>query len=269
MTDMPPETPPETPPEITRDDHRLAHVLATRAGQLLVALRAELVATGVDPRTLKAQGDLRAHEMLMAALADERPDDAVLSEESSDDDSLAVRRARHGASRVWIVDPLDGTREFGEPPRSDWAVHVALCLDGRPLVGAVALPAVGLTLSTATPPVLPPAHDGPPRVLVSRSRPPAEAHAVAAALGGSLVPMGSAGAKAMAVVRGEADVYPHSGGQYEWDSCAPVAVAQAAGLWCSRIDGSPLEYNRADPYLPDLLICRKELAEAVLAVCNA
>ncbi len=255
--------------EITTDDHRLADDLATRAAALLVALRAELVASDTPAAQLKAEGDRQAHEMLMAALAEERPDDGVLSEESADDDGRSVRRARLQSRRVWIIDPLDGTREFGEPPRTDWAVHVALCLDGEPVAGAVALPALGVTYSTLSPPVLPPPPDGPPRVLVSRSRPPADAHAVADALGGTLIPMGSAGAKAMAVVRGEADVYPHSGGQYEWDSCAPVAVARAAGLWCSRIDGSPLAYNRPDPYLPDLLICRRELAEAVLAVCNA
>ena len=87
---------------------------------------------------------------------------------------------------------------------------------------------------------------------------------VAEALGAELVAMGSAGAKAMAVVLGHADIYAHSGGQYEWDSCAPVAVAKAAGLHVSRIDGSELRYNQPDPYLPDLLICRPELAAEVL-----
>jgi 3'(2'), 5'-bisphosphate nucleotidase len=170
---------------------------------------------------------------------------------------------------VWIVDPLDGTREYGEVPRTDWAVHVALVVDGRPVAGAVALPARGLTLATRPPPPPPPAWHGPPRVVVSRSRPPAEARRMAEALGGELVPCGSAGAKAMAVVLGEAEAYPHSGGQYEWDSAAPVAVAAAAGLHVSRLDGSPLEYNRPDPYLPDLLICRPELAEAVIAAARS
>src|SRR4051812_18182993 len=185
--------------------------------------------------------------------------DAVLSEEGKDD------AARLEAARVWIVDPLDGTREFGEPPRSDWAVHVALVVASAPVAGAVALPALEMVLGTSPAAVLPPAFDGPPRVIVSRSRPPAAATWLADQLAGQLVELGSAGAKAMAVVRGQADIYAHSGGQYEWDSCAPVAVAAAAGLHASRIDGSPLVYNRAEPYLPDLLICRPELAVEALA----
>jgi 3'(2'), 5'-bisphosphate nucleotidase len=166
---------------------------------------------------------------------------------------------------VWIVDPLDGTREYGEVPREDWAVHVALVIGGVPAAGAVALPARGVTLATRPAPPPPPAWTGPPRVVVSRSRPPAEATLIADALGGELVALGSAGAKTMAVVLGDADVYPHSGGQYEWDSAAPVAVAAAAGLHVSRLDGSPLVYNRPDPYLPDLLISRRELAERAIA----
>jgi 3'(2'), 5'-bisphosphate nucleotidase len=242
------------------DDHRLAAQVATDAGELLVGLRARLVAEGVEAAELKDQGDRQAHELIVAALAPRvAAGDALLSEEGKDD------QARLGAHRTWIVDPLDGTREFSEPPRSDWAVHVALVVDGRPVAGAVALPALGVTLSTDPPPSVPPAHDGPPRVIVSRSRPPKAATFLAERLGGVLVEMGSAGAKAMAVVRGEADVYAHSGGQYEWDSCAPVAVAAAAGLHTSRIDGSALRYNNADPYLPDLLICRAELADAALA----
>ena len=248
--------------DIDPSDHQLAHDLATQAGALLLELRASMA--GADAADLKAAGDERSNVYLMAALREARPDDSILSEEERE--RPEAEAARLAATRVWIVDPLDGTREFSEPPRSDWAVHVALCIDGEPLCGAVALPALGLTLSTLSPPVLPPAVDGPPRILVSRTRPPAQALAVTDALGGELVPMGSAGAKAMAVVRGEADVYPHSGGQYEWDSCAPVAVARSAGLWCSRIDGSPLRYNASDPYLPDLLIARRELVDGVLAV---
>ncbi|MCB0994839.1 MAG: 3'(2'),5'-bisphosphate nucleotidase CysQ [Acidimicrobiales bacterium] len=239
------------------DDHRFASALATEAGELLLRIRAELADGPADD--LKAAGDRGAHELLMARLATGRPDDAVLSEEGKDD------LARLDASRTWIVDPLDGTREFSEPPRTDWAVHVALVIDGVPVAGAVALPALGITLASQPPPVLPPAHPGAPRVIASRTRPGPAAAAVAEALGGELVFMGSAGAKAMAVVRGEAEVYAHTGGQYEWDSCAPVAVALAAGLHASRIDGTPLTYNNADPYLPDLLICRPELATACLA----
>jgi 3'(2'), 5'-bisphosphate nucleotidase len=193
----------------------------------------------------------------MEALSAQRPDDVVLSEEEKDN------TARLSASRVWIVDPLDGTREYGEK-RSDWAVHIALAIDGVATVGAVALPGIPLTLCTGQA-TLPPAYARRLRMLVSRTRPAAEAVAVAGKLDAELVPMGSAGAKAMSVVRGEADIYLHSGGQYEWDSCAPAAVAYAAGLHVSRIDGSPLIYNRADVYLPDLLITRKELAPRVFS----
>jgi 3'(2'), 5'-bisphosphate nucleotidase len=246
-------------PEATPDDHALAARLATDAGRLLVDLRDKLSAEGIAGKPLGREGDARAHELLVGRLAELRPGDAVLSEEGLADP------ARLRAGRVWIVDPLDGTREYGEVPRTDWAVHVALVIGGVAAAGAVALPGRGLTLASDPPPPLPPVRDGAPRVVVSRSRPPAEATRVAEALGGELVPLGSAGAKAMAVVLGEADVYAHSGGQYEWDSAAPVAVAAAAGLHVSRLDGSALVYNRPDPYLPDLLVCRPELAERVIA----
>jgi 3'(2'), 5'-bisphosphate nucleotidase len=252
---------PSAPSTVTGDDHDLAARVAKEAGALLVDLRARLAAEAVHPRTLRDAGDAAAHELIMRLLAEARPDDTVLSEEGVQ----VATEERVSQRRVWIVDPLDGTREFGEVPRTDWAVHVALVVDGSPVAGAVALPARDLVLATSPPPPPPPAYDGPPRVLVSRSRPPAEASLIADALGGELVPLGSAGAKAMAVVIGEADVYAHSGGQYEWDSAAPVAVARAAGLHTSRLDGSPLVYNQPNLYLPDLLICRLELAEAVIA----
>jgi 3'(2'), 5'-bisphosphate nucleotidase len=238
-------------------DHELAARLATEAGELLLGVREELAGATADER--KAAGDKRSHDFLMAALGAERPGDAVLSEEGADD-PIRLR-----SNRVWIVDPLDGTREFSELGRDDWAVHVALWEAGELVAGAVALPAQGMTL--ATPTVAYPADfDGPPRVVVSRTRPPAVALQVREALGGTLVEMGSAGAKVAAVVQGRADVYVHAGGQYEWDSAAPVAVARAAGLFTSRIDGSPLIYNQTDVKLPDLIVCRPELAEAVLAV---
>ena len=238
------------------NDHDLAAALATAAGELLLAVREELADASADER--KAAGDQRSHDYLMEELAAARPDDAVLSEEGADDS------ARLSAHRVWIVDPLDGTREFSEPERVDWAVHVALWSDGELVAGAVALPAQGVTL--ATPAVAaPPPPPAVPRILVSRTRPPAAAVEVCDALGGTLVEMGSAGAKVAAVVQGRAEIYVHAGGQYEWDSAAPVAVAQAAGLHASRIDGSPLVYNRADPLLPDLVVCRPQYAEAVLA----
>lgn len=239
------------------NDHQLAAQLATEAGRLLLAVRDELADATAAER--KAAGDKRSHDFLMAALAESRGADAVLSEEGIDDP------VRLRSTRVWIVDPLDGTREFSEPGRDDWAVHVALWVDGELAAGAVALPARGVTLATPDVPQ-PPGHDGPPRIAVSRSRPPAIAEAVADRLGGVLVPMGSAGVKVAAVVQGSAEVYVHAGGQYEWDSAAPVAVARGAGLHTSRVDGSPLTYNAADPLLPDLVVCRPEYADAVLAV---
>ena len=238
----------------TLSDAALAAELTRRAGELLLALRDSGQFAGKE---LGAEGDLRANALLLEGLAEARPDDAVLSEESQDDP------VRLGAERVWIVDPLDGTREYGEG-RGDWAVHVALTEGGVPVAGAVALPGLGLVLRSDQPQPVPP-HGAPLRMLVSRTRPAREATEIAAQLGAVLVPMGSAGAKAMAVVRGEADIYLHSGGQYEWDSCAPVAVALAHGLHCSRIDGSPLVYNQADTYMPDLLICHREHAADLLA----
>ncbi|KUI30873.1 3'(2'),5'-bisphosphate nucleotidase CysQ [Mycobacterium sp. IS-1742] len=239
------------------NDHELAARLATRAGDLLLDVRAEFA--DATPEERKAAGDKRSHDFLMAELGEQRPGDAVLSEEGADDP------VRLRSQRVWIVDPLDGTREFSELDRVDWAVHVALWQSGEVVAGAVALPAQNTTL--ATPDVAAPRPlDGPPRIVVSRTRPPALALAVRDALGGTLVEMGSAGAKVASIMQGLSDVYVHAGGQYEWDSAAPVAVARAAGLHTSRIDGSPLVYNREDPTLPDLVVCRPELAEAVLAV---
>ncbi len=238
-------------------DHELAARLATEAGELLLKVREEFA--DADAKDRKAAGDKRSHDFLMAALAEHRPGDAVLSEEGADD------LIRLTSERVWIVDPLDGTREFSELGRTDWAVHVALWEGGELVAGAVALPAQGVTLATPTV-ATPAAAPGPPRVVVSRTRPPAVALAVRDALGGVLVEMGSAGAKVASVVQSISDVYVHAGGQYEWDSAAPVAVARAAGLFTSRIDGSPLVYNQSDVSLPDLIVCRPELADAVLTV---
>jgi 3'(2'), 5'-bisphosphate nucleotidase len=237
-------------------DHEVAARLATEAGALLLAVRHELADATEAER--KAAGDERSHEFLLEALTSERPGDAVLSEEGADNP------VRLRSERVWIVDPLDGTREFAQLGRQDWAVHVALWQSGELVAGAVALPAQGITL--ATPDVSPPPASAElPRIVVSRTRPPAIALRVRDRLDGTLVAMGSAGAKVAAVVQGLAEVYVHGGGQYEWDSAAPVAVARAAGLHTSRVDGSPPEYNRADPLLPDLVVCRPEYAAAVLA----
>jgi 3'(2'), 5'-bisphosphate nucleotidase len=250
---------------LTVSDDDLAATLASEAGRLLLDLRAQ----GGDPAALRDAGDRLSHEFLIGELARLRPEDAVLSEEGADD---PVRLSAH---RVWIIDPLDGTREFGEPGRTDWAVHVALWQDGQLTAGAVALPAQGSVLSTARPdgPVSAKGNTrktsatnaaGPLRLLVSRSRPPEFVTRLAESLPAELVPMGSAGAKAAAVIEGKADAYVHSGGQYEWDSAAPVAVARAAGLHASRIDGADLRYNQAVPSVPDILICPIGLAGILL-----
>jgi 3'(2'), 5'-bisphosphate nucleotidase len=246
------------------DDHALAHDLATRAGELLLRLRADAGGSAHERWLLRNEGDLGSHHFLVDELRAARPDDRVLSEEGAED------RRRLGAHRVWIVDPLDGTREFGEEGRRDWAVHVALVIDDQLAVGAVALPAYGTTYSTASPPAMAASRSGqPPRFVLSRSRPhPVVLHA-AEVLGAELVPMGSAGAKAMAVVGGAAEVYAHAGGQYEWDSAAPAAVAVACGLHVSGIDGSSLQWNKPDPWQPHLLICRPELAEPVSSLVRA
>jgi len=248
------------PPEASTDDHVLASWLATVAGERLLEVRGE----GLEGKELKDAGDVAAHELLMELIAEHRPDDAVLSEEALE--TAADKGARLKADRVWIVDPLDGTREFSEPPRDDWAVHVALWSReaGDLIAGAVAQPALGETFNTGTPPVVPPRTSERPRIAVSRTRPPAFVQALAEEIGAELVPMGSAGVKVISVTRDITDAYVHAGGQYEWDSAAPVAVARAAGLFTSRIDGSPLEYNQDDVSLPDLVVCRPELADQIL-----
>ncbi|SDY69766.1 3'(2'),5'-bisphosphate nucleotidase [Modestobacter sp. DSM 44400] len=245
---------------MTASDHDLAGSLATAAGELLLDVRAGDFA---DVAARRAAGDAGSHRFLVDRLAVLCAGDAVLSEEGADD------RVRLGADRVWIVDPLDGTREFSERERVDWAVHVALWERGELVAGAVALPAEARTFGTAAPLEVLARPDGPLRLAVSRSRPPALVTVLAEQLGAELVAMGSAGVKAMAVVRGQVDAYVHGGGQYEWDSAAPVAVARAAGLHTSRLDGSPLVYNQPDPWLPDLLICRSELAGQLLKALAA
>lgn len=236
------------------NDADLAAHLAAVAGKILIEVRASGMFEG---KALGKAGDQTANQFLVHALLEQRPDDGLLSEESKDTEE------RLGKSRVWIVDPVDGTREYGEE-RTDWAVHVGMAVDGVPVLGAVALPGLDVVLRSDRPVPVPPAPEK-LRMVVSRTRPAKEATEVADRLGAELVPMGSAGAKAMSIIRGEADIYLHSGGQYEWDSCAPAAVALGHGLHCSRIDGSPLVYNQRDTYMPDLLICRKEHAERVLA----
>lgn len=237
-------------------DHALARWLARDAGALLTGLRESWAG---EPGGLRDAGDAQSHAYLMEQLRLERPGDAVLSEEGPDD------RSRLAADRVWIIDPLDGTREFGEPGRHDWAVHVALWERGSLVAGAVARPALGDVFATDAPPPRPIGVSPTLRIAVSRSRPPSFSQALAERLDAVLVPMGSAGIKAMAVVAGTVDAYVHAGGQHEWDSAAPVAVALAAGLHATRLDGSPLVYNQADPSTPDFVICRREIAGRLLA----
>jgi 3'(2'), 5'-bisphosphate nucleotidase len=243
---------------VTESDADLARRLAVEAGQLLVQVREEMTARNASSWQVMDTGDIASHRFLVEQLRITRPDDAVLSEEGADD----PRRAT--AERVWIVDPLDGTNEFGERGRHDWAVHVALWERGELTAAAVSLPALGAVFGTDPAPVLPTPTRERPRLITSRNRAPYAAVLVADALDCDAVRLGSAGAKAMAVVLGEADIYVHDGGMYQWDSAAPAAVALAAGLHATRIDGSPLVYNERDAWLPDFLICRPELADPVL-----
>ncbi|MDG4807795.1 3'(2'),5'-bisphosphate nucleotidase CysQ [Micromonospora sp. WMMD1120] len=267
-----------SPPMI---DGAFARWLASRAGQALLDLRTEM--GFADTGALKSAGDKVSHDLIRTELAKWRPGDAVLSEEDEGSRLAWAAEVNTGAvsrliaDRVWIIDPLDGTREFSEEGRSDWAVHVALWARNAPsphglVAGAVGLPAQHRVLATDYPPAYPPmtveaaiAGERKIRLAASRSRPPVFLTDLAEDVGAHLVPMGSAGAKIAAVVTGEVDAYIHAGGQYEWDSAAPIAVATATGLHASRIDGSALKYNEADPRLPDLLVCRKDLASRLLA----
>ncbi len=238
-------------------DAELAAHLAEEAGRLLIEQRRSALLEGA---ALGHVADKVANAFILTGLAEWRPGDAVLSEESPD------RKDRLGRSRVWIIDPLDGTREYSEG-RDDWAVHVALAVDGAPRIGAVALPASGRLFRSDRATAPPAIERERPLMLVSRTRPPAEAGEIAALLGAEVVSLGSAGAKAMAVVAGEADLYYHAGGQHEWDNCAPAAIALACGLHASRVGGAPLVYNRADTLMPDILIARPEFAARVVAYC--
>ncbi len=261
------------------NDHELAAHLAEKAGELLVELRTKFIERYNDPWTLKDLGDMTAHKYLAEALAEFRPEDSVLSEEG-------VQMDFSRKQRVWIIDPLDGTREFGEYPRDDWAVHIALVVEGKLAVGAVSIPEREQVFSTANPPTVPPfpvsqtsASAGSSdagsaanptsdkiKIAVSRTRPGRAASALYEALDVELLPMGSAGVKTMAVIEGKADIYAHSGGQKEWDSAAPVAVARSAGLWTSHLDGSELIYNRPNPFVENLIVCRAELADVCLKI---
>ena len=243
---------------MSETDQQLASRIATQAGVMLVELRDELAIEGIHYWDLKDEGDVAGHRYIMDALTQARPDDVILSEEAADN------RRRLSAERVWIIDPIDGTNEFAEPPRYDWAIHIALWEKGKLTVGSVALPTLGITFDADPAPIVPPSTRERPLLVTSRTRNPYCAVKVANALGCDVARLGSAGAKAMAVVMGEADIYVHDGGMYQWDSAAPSAVAAAAGLHVSRTDGSPLIYNEESLWLPDFLVCRPEFAEATL-----
>ena len=247
---------------MSETDQQLASRVATEAGAMLVELRDELVAEGIHYWDLKDEGYVAGHRYIMSALTAARPDDVILSEEAADN------RRRLNAERVWIIDPIDGTNEFAEHPRHDWAIHIALWEAGELTAASVALPTLGVTFDASPAAVVPPSTRARPLLVTSRSRNPYCAVMVANALGCDVARLGSAGAKAMAIVMGEADIYVHDGGMYQWDSAAPSAVAKAAGLHVSRIDGSPLEYNKESLWLPDFLVCRSELAEPALKALN-
>jgi 3'(2'), 5'-bisphosphate nucleotidase len=254
---MPDPPPPHADPA-GESDAALAVRLAVEAGRHLVEVREAMFADGMSYWDVMDTGDMVSHHFIGEQLREHRPSDPVLDEEGAEDPR------RFESDRVWIIDPLDGTREYGERGRNDWAVHIALWGGDRFIAGAVSLPAVGMVFATDPPPVVPDPGRPKPRIITSRSRAPYAAVLIAEALGCDAVRLGSAGAKAMAVVLGEADIYVHDGGMYQWDSAAPTAVAEAAGLHTSRVDGSPLVYNARDPWLPDMLICRPELAEPAL-----
>ena len=247
---------------MSETDQQLASRVATEAGVMLVKLRDELVAEGIHYWDLKDEGDVAGHRYIMSALTAARPDDVILSEEAADN------RKRLSADRVWIIDPIDGTNEFAEHPRHDWAIHIALWESGELTAASVALPTLGITFDASPAAVVPPSTREKPLLVTSRSRNPYCAVMVANALGCDVARLGSAGAKAMAIVMGEADIYVHDGGMYQWDSAAPAAVAKAAGLHVSRIDGSELKYNQESLWLPDFLVCRIELAEPALKALN-
>jgi len=247
---------------VSETDQQLASRVATEAGVMLVDLRDELVAEGVHYWDLKDEGDVAGHRYIMSALMAARPDDVILSEEAADN------RRRLNAERVWIIDPIDGTNEFAEHPRHDWAIHIALWESGEITAASVALPTLGITFDASPAAVVPPSTREKPLLVTSRSRNPYCAVMVANALGCDVARLGSAGAKAMAIVMGEADIYVHDGGMYQWDSAAPSAVAKAAGLHVSRTDGSPLKYNQESLWLPDFLVCRTEFAEPALSALN-
>jgi 3'(2'), 5'-bisphosphate nucleotidase len=238
-------------------EHRFAAVAAAAAGRALLDLRAN--GGGRGRWWIGAAGDRVANDLLVGMIRRAYPDDPIRSEEGAAD--------AWGDGRLWIIDPLDGTSEFEIPGSAEWAVHVALADGGTPVAGAVAVPALDVVLDTGAPIPLQPAAD-PPRIAVSRSHPPLAVRRIAQVLGAVPLAMGSAGAKVAAVIRGDAELYVHAGGQYEWDSAAPVAVALAAGLHASRLDGRPLRYGAPDPWLPDLVVCRPELAERVLAAAS-
>lgn len=235
------------------DDATLALRLALGTGEILKGVRGVGLLRG---QGLGKAGDAIAQDWIARALQLHRPEDSVLSEEAEDD------RTRMDNDRVWIIDPLDGTREYAGG-RQDWAVHIALAINGKIEHAAVGMPDLGKVFHTADVRAV----GGRPtnRLVISQNSVPEVATFIAEDLGMELVRMGSCGAKTTSVILGDNDVYVHAGGQYEWDNAAPVGIAQAAGLFTSRLNGEKLQYNCDDPYLPDLLVCRPDAAERVLS----
>ena len=249
------------------DDHLLAANLAESAGRMLVDCRSGAAGQLLGGSSLAHEGDQRAHLHLLTRLQEARPDDAVLSEEGADD------AQRLDSSRLWVIDPLDGSRDYGFG-NDEWAVHVGLVEDGKIVAGAVALSALDLLFHTGE-------GEGPacavdennpnrrPVIVTARSRVNAEGMLLAHELGADVFACGSAGVKAMLVVNGTADAYVHASPLYEWDVCAPAAVAQSAGLHVSDAAGDPLVFNQARPVVNSFLVCRPELVDDILSALSS
>ena len=275
------------------NDAELARDVAQAAGQRLIALRRDFgpvdAADRDQIRALRDAADRASHEFILSRLNAERPDDAVLSEEGHDG------LERDTAHRVWIVDPLDGTSEFGQG-RADFAVHVALWQrddsagpgTARLVAGCIDLPAQRVTYSSADSGAFASARadtdsdltvhrpGAPVRVVVSRTRPPALAidpERLAAALevanieigAVDVLRVGSVGAKVAELLGGRADLYLHDSGFYEWDVAAPLIVAEHYGLRACHLNGTTITFNHRPPWVKDLVVGKPELVAAVVA----
>lgn len=237
------------------NDHQLAAALAAKAGQALSELRERPHSGGFDPWGLRDEGDRLAHNLLVELLGSHRPDDIVLSEEGRED------RRRLDADRTWIIDPLDGTHDYPFLDSIEWAVHVALVEEQRPTAAAVAVPGMDQVFATDLGSAAEPMDRDQPLVISGRSN-AYLASEVAETIGGKLTACGSSGVKAMLVVSGAVDVYVHGSGLYEWDVCAPAAVAEALGMVVTDLEGDEIVYNKSQPIVRGLVISRPEFAEA-------